>query len=169
MVVWVVFRHLLARGIRFVLLHKVSTLLVVLLSAALVMATSGRFSGLSVAHASYTPANTSVPPAPATVQYMEGNRTFNAQLIWDSLSEDLHAMAQTKGEDLSSLQKRLDASKASGGKVVDTAYVGGYQPPDGNAMYFYVMTLAGGSQNLKPERVYYVFTVGQDGKITSIE
>ena len=168
--------HLLIRS---VMVHKVATAVFLVLSLAALTLGVGRVSflgNLSSAQA-FSPAavvptsgsGAPVAPAPATEQYLRGSQQFDAKLIWDSLSDDVRSTAETRGEDLTSLQNRLNQTKEAGGQVQQIRYIGGFVPDAGDALYFYVVTMQNPTVGPDAHHIFYVFTVGEDGKIKDIQ
>lgn len=156
--------RMIARGIKHALDHKVSSALILLLVIALIFVSTARTSQPSGALASQT---ASVAPI-STENYFEGQSTFDSNLIWQSLSDELISRAEMNGATKDELQAQLDQAKELG-RVVDTvSYIGGYNMEDGQSMQFYVAAVRS-STDTPPDYIFYVFTLGLDGKIVSIE
>ncbi len=173
-------RALLHPLIKVVVLHKISAAVLTVLVLGFFTVGMGRLNslwGMGSAQASSflptttaasTPATT-VNPSTATEQYLRGSQQFDAKMIWESLGDDVRATAQARGETADTLQERLDQTKASGGRVEAVRYIGGFVPERGDAMYFYVVTMLNPTVSTDTQNIFYVFTVGGDGKIKDIQ
>jgi hypothetical protein len=108
-------------------------------------------------------------PPPAVDEYIKGMTTFDARLMWDAL-DPLAVQAMTsQGGSQQALQQRLDDAKQSGAHYDDVTYIGGYPLKNGNRYLFYVVSRRGFSAPGQVDQVFFVFTVGQNGKIVKIE
>lgn len=111
----------------------------------------------------------SLPPAASVERFTRGQTSFNAQLIWDSLSDDFTEELKSQGQEVSALQSQLDGLKQNGVKYTGVVYVGGHRAPTGESYYLYIFSRqdSGGPSSL--ESVPYVFVVNRSGKIERIE
>lgn len=189
MILWVLVRRLLALFIRLLLLNRIVTIgLLVLFFAFFVgvplargiaaagSATTGRS---AVSAADLAPARSvqaargapvaDDPPAPAVEAYIKGMSTFDARPMWAAMSADALSQMQSRGGSFAKLQQGLDEMKSSGARYDEIAYVGGYPLRDGNHYFFYVMTRHGFADSNTLDQVYFIFTVGPDGKIARID
>src|SRR5215216_7841330 len=66
---------------------------------------------------------------PSTEDYLRGNRDYNADLVWASLSSDAQSRLQTQGGSLEGLQKQMESARQQGIKLEEISYVGGKALP----------------------------------------
>ena len=109
----------------------------------------------------------SAPPN-ATEDYLEGNRDYNADLVWRSLDSDAQQRLTNQGGSVDDLQRQMDAAKSQGIQLAEISYIGGKAMPDGTSMQFY---LVGVRQQSKSDLDYqpYMFTLDRDGKIAKVQ
>ncbi len=109
----------------------------------------------------------SAPPT-ATEDYLRGNRDYNADLVWSSLSSDAQNRVTNQGGSLEGLQQQMEAARQQGIHLEDVSYVGGKTLPDGTSMQFY---LVGVRQQPATDLDYqpYMFTLDRDGKIAKVQ
>jgi hypothetical protein len=129
---------------------------------------------------------------PATANFLRGQQTFDAHLIWESYSDRVVQALEDRGATVDDTQRQLDRLRQSGSPIQHVEYVGGHPLPTGS-MEFYVVTRSGpcstggGSQVLAPRSgprliadqqqtcqgapvyVPYVFTLDDKGKIDRVE
>ncbi|MGH2363353.1 MAG: hypothetical protein ACRDHX_01720 [Chloroflexota bacterium] len=113
---------------------------------------------------------TGVAPARsvAAENFIKGQTTFDATLMWQGLSSSLKQTLTQKGTSVQSLQAQLDQNKQAGAKVEGASFGGGVTEPNGSRVYLYVITMeAPGSQG--PVSQTYVLTVDTTDKITQVE
>lgn len=79
------------------------------------------------------------PPPTSTEDYLRGNRDYNADLVWSSLSNDAQNRLQTQGGSLEGLQQQMEAARQQGIHLDEVSYVGGKTLPDGTSMQFYLV------------------------------
>ncbi len=104
----------------------------------------------------------------STEDYLRGNRDYNADLVWSSLSSDAQNRLQTQGGSVEGLQQQMEAARQQGISLDEISYVGGKKLPDGTSMQFY---LVGIRQQSRPDLDYqpYMFTLDRDGKIAKVQ
>jgi len=104
----------------------------------------------------------------STENYMRGNRDYNADLMWASLSNDAQSRLRDQGGSPEDLQRQMDVAKQRGTKLEEISYVGGKALPDGSSMQFY---LVGVRQQSRSDIDYqpYMFTLDRDGKIAKVQ
>ena len=117
---------------------------------------------------SVQPASTTVP-APAVDQYIKGMTSFDAKLMWDSLDPTAIQTMTSQGGSQTTLQQRLDDAKQNGAAYEGITFVGGYPLKNGQRYLFYVVTRRGFTGPGQLDQIFFVFTVGQNGKILKIE
>jgi hypothetical protein len=108
-------------------------------------------------------------PAPAVDQYIKGMTTFDAKLMWDSLDPTAVQTMVSQGGSQTTLQQRLDDAKQNGAAYEDITFIGGYPLQNGQRYLFYVVTRRGFTGPGQLDQIFFVFTVGQNGKILKIE
>jgi hypothetical protein len=108
-------------------------------------------------------------PAPAVDEYIKGMTTFDAKLMWDALDPVAITAMTSQGGSQDALQQRLDQAKQNGDRYQDVTFIGGYPLKNGDRYLFYVVTRQGFAGPGVSDQVFFVFTVGQTGKITKIE
>lgn len=106
----------------------------------------------------------SIPPAPAVESFIKGQREYNADLIWDSFSQDLKDSMQEQGNSPTALQNQMERERSSGQHYVTFDYIGGLRTRDGNSKFFYFAEVESSDPSSSGPRPY-VFTVNGDGKI----
>jgi hypothetical protein len=104
----------------------------------------------------------------ATGDYLRGNRDYNADLVWQSLSNDARQRLASQGGSQEDLQRQMEAARQRGFKLEDFSYIGSKTLPDGTSMQFY---LVGVRQQSKADIDYqpYMFTLDRDGKIAKVQ
>jgi len=161
----------LAGVIRTLAFHPVSSLLVVILVAAVAFlgyqdAGGGKLRLGSSGGPSVADGN--LPPSPAAEDFIKGQTTFNAALLWQSFSDDLKRQLTQRGTNQQSLQRQLDQRKQAGSKVDQVQYVGGVQAADGTRLFMYSLTIQAPNRQGAAEN-HYVLTVDQTDKIIKVE
>ncbi len=110
-----------------------------------------------------------IPPAASTESFARGQASFDAKLIWSSLSDDFTEALQSQGQEVDTIQSQLDAMKDQGVKYTEVTYVGGSKTPKGESYYLYLFSRMNSDSPGDIESVPYVFVVNQTGKIERIE
>lgn len=106
------------------------------------------------------------PPSPVVEGYLQAQASFEAQGMWDALSSEITGMMEAEGAGPQDLQAELDRAWLEGRRYGGSIYVGGMPMRDGNAVYFYVITMD------DPEGIQeipYIYVVDKDGKIVSVQ
>ena len=158
----VVVRILVRRSIRGAILllgrlwqHRVSVGLIASLTALLIWSLSSR-----VGVAQWN--SDGISPAPLVESYVEGQRVYDAQAMWNALSEELRSSFGS----VEGLQRRIEQNRRQGSRVTESKYVAGSTLDDGRQVYLYVVSIQQGDQI---RQVPYTFTVNQGGKILRID
>lgn len=187
--VWKVVRRLLALFIRAFVWHPVVGLVTVVLALGAVGmllggpdALGGRPTDTATPSTTSTSPAITQPDAPLAVQsaaqasptpsldeYIKGMTTFDAQLMWDALDQQAVQAMTTQGGSQAALQQQLDDRKQNGARYDDVTFIGGYPLQNGDHYFFYVVSRHGFAGPGIADQVFFVFTVGQDGKIVKIE
>lgn len=153
---------ILIRTIRLAWRHLLITLLVAL---------GAYFAYRALVPAASTNSEAQVPvrtapaiPPPASVRaYLEAQRNFDADRMWQALSPEAKARRLASGETLSTFRSSIQLMQQQGFRFGDSTYVGGYRLPDGQAYYFYVTEVS--NANGQSGFVYQIFWVNSDGLI----
>lgn len=165
MIVVKVLLRMVARGAEQIYAHKVSSAIVALLVIALAFVSTAKFSEPGPAQASF---KAGAQPA-ATANYFKGQETFNSDLIWSGLSQELIDQAAIAGATKQDLQDQLDSARDSGRFLQEVSYIGGHELRKGGSMQFYVATIRSDGLSSEVDEIFYVFTLDNQGKIVSIE
>ncbi len=111
----------------------------------------------------------SLPPAASVENFARGQATFDAQLMWNSLSDEMIQNLQFQGVDISQVQSQLDDQRNRGLHYLQETYVGGHKAPTGESFYLYVFVRQSEMTGDSAESVPYVFMVDGSGKIAGIQ
>lgn len=161
--------------IKTVVVHPLSSLAIVVAVAVGFFFVSGRVPQPFLAQAGSPAATTQVmakgnmPASAATEDFMHGQASFNAELVWNSLSDNLHSSLASQGGTIEALQEQLDQYRQEGRFMDNFTYVGGFSPASGTTFYFYVATIRRPELGGQPDNVFFAFTVDPTGKILSVE
>ncbi|MGH2461593.1 MAG: hypothetical protein ACRDIY_22280 [Chloroflexota bacterium] len=185
---WRVIRRLLAVGIRALIWRPVVSFTVVAVALGIVGFFIGGPQGAQLIQGSVTPGATSpstasaiaipitsVQAAPATTppaavdEYIKGMTSFDAQMMWDALDPQAVQAMQSQGGSEQQLQQRLNDAKQKGASYEGVVFVGGYPLQNGDRFLFYVVSRRGFASPGVADQVFFVFTVGPNGKIIRIE
>jgi hypothetical protein len=159
-------RRGLIRGIRYFVLHPavlIATLAILVIVVAGIIAAPlyiGSIPGLATLRTQAAPS--------ATEDYMRGNQTYNADLVWNSLDNDARSRLSAQGGSRDDLQQQMDAAKQRGTQIAETSYIGSKSLPDGTSMQFYLVGVrqqSGSNIDYQP----YMFTLDRDGKIAKVQ
>ena len=167
MLAFEIFKRLLARFVRLIVYHPVSSGITSFLVAALIITNAFP---ISLTHP-LAPAsdNGALSPAPAVQQYMDGlTQSFDAHKVWQSLSGDLQNAFLATGRNPVIIQRELNVTKAIT-TYQAVYYVGGTRLDDGRSVYSYYVEAAPKDGASPPDFETYTFIVDQDGKIDAIK
>jgi hypothetical protein len=159
----------IAGVLRTIAYHPVSSLLVLMLCGAVGFLGYRDFApsgGFRLGAGGST--NQSLPPSPAAEDFIKGQTTFNAALMWQSFSDPLKQQLAQRGTNQQTLQRQLDQRKQSGMKVDQVDYVGGVNTAEGSRLFVYVLTIEA-PNNQGVAESHYVLTVDQSDKIIKVE
>src|SRR5215212_7625835 len=95
----------------------------------------------------------------STESYMHGTETFNAEMVWNALSDDAQGRYRSRGGSMQALQSQLE----------QVTYIGGQAFPDGTSMHFYTVLTRGPQSRSDVEPVPYIFTLDKSGKIVRVQ
>lgn len=107
----------------------------------------------------------SLPPASAVEDYIKGQQSYNADMMWEAYSTDYQASQLANGASKATLQARANSERTMGLKYVHYDYIGGVKVDNGS-MYFYSVDLSLQSQR---GRFPIIFRADADGKIVGID
>jgi hypothetical protein len=105
----------------------------------------------------------------ATESYMHGTETFDAELVWNALSDEAQGRYRSRGGSQQALQSQMDQAKQAGAQLGGVTYIGGQAFPDGTSMHFYTVLTKGPQARTDAEPVPYVFTLDKSGKIVRVQ
>lgn len=111
---------------------------------------------------------TNLVPASAVESFIQGQREFNAEMMWNAFSPRFQAMLLDRGASKETLQVQVENEKSSGQRYSNYSYIGGKELGDGSTMFFYLVDV----QSPRADRngpISYIFTVDRDGKIIRVE
>jgi hypothetical protein len=105
-----------------------------------------------------------IPPAGAIETFMQGQQSFNADMMWDAYSPDYQAAQLQSGASKATLQSLTTARHNQGFQYVHYDYIGGVAVDTGS-MYFYSVDLSVQNQH---HYIPIIFQTDADGKIVDI-
>ncbi|MCS7050456.1 MAG: hypothetical protein NZL87_02465 [Thermomicrobium sp.] len=108
-----------------------------------------------------------IAPPPSVRAYLEAQRTFDAERMWQTLSPEAKARRLASGESLATFRQSVQLLEDQGFRFEESTYIGGYRLPDGQAYYFFVTAVR--TANDQQGLVYQVFWVDSDGLIFHVE
>jgi hypothetical protein len=109
-----------------------------------------------------------IPQSTAVEQFLDGQRRYDADVIWETLSPSLQESLSSQGATKESIQAQIDNERLAGQRYVSYEYIGGMPVSEGRQMFFYVVDI----ESPSPERngsFSFVFTVDRDGKIIGLK
>lgn len=105
----------------------------------------------------------------ATESFLKGQQSANADLIWNSFSDEILTRLRGEGVSKADFQRRLEVSQQRGAKLEQINYIGGQSLPDGTSMHFYVVAQrAGPARGEGVDYVPWIFYLNRVGKIDKI-
>ena len=166
-----VVKRILHRLIRGVVMHPIRfaiVLVALIAGAALVTLQAGMPSfAFSLPSPSFKVGSNGAPSA--TENYMKGTETFNAELVWNALSDEAQGRYRSRGGSMQALQSQMDQAKQAGAQLEHVTYIGGQAFPDGTSMHFYTVLTRGPQSRTDAEPIPYVFTLDKSGKIVRVQ
>lgn len=109
-----------------------------------------------------------IPPSPSVVDFLRGQQTYDADLMWESFSPGLRASLEEREITRDALADQMESERQAGHRYREVEYVGGVAVENRQTMYFYTVSV----DSPVPERAgtfSYIFTVDGDGKIVSVK
>ncbi|NJN16215.1 MAG: hypothetical protein HC822_08040 [Oscillochloris sp.] len=107
-------------------------------------------------------------PSASVEQFLEGQSSFNADLMWDSFSPAFQTVLQERGGSREALAAQIESERLAGQRYGAIAYVGGVTIDSEHRRFFYTINV----ESPTPERnglFSFIFTVDSDGKILSVK
>ncbi|MGE5620846.1 MAG: hypothetical protein ACM3US_16480 [Sphingomonadaceae bacterium] len=111
-------------------------------------------------------ASNQLPPSPVVEQYLQAQASFDGRAMWDLISDEMKDSMQPGESSIQQLQAELDTARRQGRRYLGATYVGGVPLSQGGSVYFYVLSVDGPGGS---SEVPYIYVVGPDGKIVSIQ
>lgn len=108
-----------------------------------------------------------ISPAASVVDFLRGQQTYDADLMWESFSPDFRAALEEREITREALAQQAESERRAGQRYREAQYVGGVELDDRQTMYFYAVEVVSPT----PERngtFSFVFVVDRDGKIVSV-
>jgi hypothetical protein len=109
-----------------------------------------------------------IVPAASVVDFLRGQQTFDADLMWESFSPELRSALEQREITKDALAQQMERERQAGQRYQKFEYVGGVPVEGQQTMYFYTVAI----DSPVPERngiFSYIFTVDRDGKIVSVK
>jgi hypothetical protein len=162
--------HRVIRGIVMRPVRGIIVLVVMLAAAAILVSQSvgAQASGFSIGMPNLGFRSMSGAPS-ATENYLKGNETYNAELMWGALSDEALERYRSRGGSLDTMRGQMEQAKQAGVGLEQVTYVGGQSFPDGTSMHFYVVLARSPQSRGEAEYVPYVFTLDRAGKIARVQ
>ncbi|MFV9502978.1 MAG: hypothetical protein AB4911_00280 [Oscillochloridaceae bacterium umkhey_bin13] len=120
----------------------------------------------ALAGPSADPRVSALVPAPAVVNFLQGQQTYDADLMWESFSPELHALLERRDITRTSFAEQVERERLAGQRYRNPQYIGGIPIDNNRMMYFYAIEVSSAQRS---RNVSYVFTVDGNGKIVSVE
>jgi hypothetical protein len=166
-----VVKRILHRTIRGVVTHPIRFVIVLvalIAGAALIALQAGLPSfSFSLPSPSFKVGSNGAPSS--TQNNMKGTETFNAELVWNALSDEAQGRYRSRGGSMQALQSQMDQAKQAGAQLDQVTYIGGQAFPDGTSMHFYTVLTRGPQSRTDAEPIPYVFTLDKSGKIVRVQ
>lgn len=108
-----------------------------------------------------------IQPAPSVVDFLRGQQTYDADMMWEAFSPGLQAALEQREITREALAQQAESERQAGQRYRDAEYIGGVDLDGGQRMYFYAVDVDAPT----PERsgtFSFIFTVDRDGKIVSV-
>lgn len=108
-----------------------------------------------------------IEPNPAVLNFLEGQRDFDANKMWESFSPDLQASLTGQNITKDDLIQQVESERSAGQRYRSFAYVGGVRTDGNRQMFFYVVDIDSPVAE-RSGKFSFVFTVDSSGKIIRI-
>jgi hypothetical protein len=106
-----------------------------------------------------------IVPAAAVEHYIQGQQTFNADLMWESLSSEAQAARLENGISKDMMQFQANRDRQRGVQFLRYDYIGGVKLKDGGSMYFYAVDLDSPQRSGK---LPFTFLADSEGKVRGL-
>lgn len=106
-------------------------------------------------------------PAPAVTDFLRGQQTYDADLMWESFSPEFQAALEQREITRDALANQAESERQAGQRYGAPEYIGGVDVDDSQQMFFYTVEI----DSPVPERsgtFSMIFTVDNAGKIISV-
>lgn len=106
-------------------------------------------------------------PPQAVLSFLEGQSTYNADLIWEAFSPELQANLSERGASKELIAAQVEDERLAGRRYRTISYIGGIQLGE-RSRYYYVVDI----DSPQPDQAgsfSFIFTVNRDGKIIGIQ
>jgi hypothetical protein len=109
----------------------------------------------------------SIPPGSSVESYLNAQRQYDVDQMWDAFSPSLQASLLDQGKTKNTMRAQYQNQKLAGLSYLKSSYIGGVKLSKGGALYFYVVDvrLPQGAGN---EKIPFTFQVDEEGKITGV-
>ncbi len=162
-------------GIRFVLRPKPVRFALVALAVAGIAAWNffggmiqepAQVAGARTSAVVSTQAATQLSQPEVVERYLRAQANFDAEGMWDTIADSLKQQMSASNITPDQLQAELDAARQQGRRYRGATYVGGTPISGGQSVYFYILTV---DTPRGTSDIPYIYIVGPDGKISSIQ
>lgn len=106
-------------------------------------------------------------PATAVLEFLQGQREFDAERIWNSFSPELQAALLDQGATKDDLAVQLENERAAGQRYGEFEYIGGVDIDDDKRMFFYIVNIVSPAPD-RNGKFSFIFTVDRSGKIIGV-
>ncbi|MEI6180044.1 MAG: hypothetical protein WCP31_04780 [Chloroflexales bacterium] len=107
-----------------------------------------------------------LPPVTAVEDFLRGQQTYDADLMWASFSPELRKSLEGRNITRATLAQQVESERRAGQRYGNFKYIGGVEIAGHQRMYFYVVDILTAQQKAPTT---FIFTVGSDGKIMGIK
>ena len=107
-----------------------------------------------------------LPPVTAVEDFLRGQQTYDADLMWASFSPELRKSLEGRNITRATLAQQAESERRAGQRYGNFKYIGGVEIAGHQRMYFYVVEILTAQQKAPTT---FIFTVGSDGKIMGIK
>jgi hypothetical protein len=108
-----------------------------------------------------------LPPPQAVVNFLEGQSTYNADLMWDAFSPEFQANLLERGASKESIAAQVEDERLAGRRYRTISYIGGIELGE-RSRYYYVVDIDSPQPN-QAGSFSFIFTVNRDGKIVGVQ
>lgn len=109
-----------------------------------------------------------LPPSAAVVTFLEGQASYDADLMWESFSPDLQDALVSRGGSKEALAAQAESERLAGQRYRKFEYIGGVPLDGDHRLYFYVVDIESPSPE-RDGRFSFIFTVDREGKILNLK